>query len=821
MSFVDFELIDIPIEFKEINPSDFDNKYYNVEDKIIIEPNKNGFIGDTLLPELVKGFNKKNTVVINAGVGQGKSKAILEMAEKYCKTGEHIVIIAVPYNNLIEQYVTDCSVFIPKYEIFNLIEIEEEANNIFKPSDIDVIDNYRFAMSVLKIHILTVNGLLGNSGEDSLFQAKLKVKYFKELQNYCEKKDKKLVIIFDEIHDSIHNFKEELIINLWNYQGLIHKIITVSATYNEASKEVIKYLSELTDRKIQIIESKRTIVAERQSRLQLYFYSGMFVERDKLLVEVLSRCLKNPESLDIMAYSKNLVKKFLSRPDPLSKSKEVNHVLYSHKESINRCYADIFDVRANQKFHPKKINVGTNFTTGINIKKKSHNYVVILPKETNKEYFNNKGIFTNGASSVIQTLARQRIPGTIHVFMPQPARIDSDSLKFTIEQKQKLAKVLDSCCQSNTKTVMYSNINEQSIESLSTYRTLLKKTSNARKLIEETDRTGMNRLEFYPIELFNLYKAEKHLTQKFFGGNLSSFILWAALCNQFLNCRLEFLGLNKRIELKSETLSQDIHSIYEQELSELDNFGLYQEINDQGVVNTSFHHSDLGFKIADNLSPYELWEYFQINFLMASDLYVDNNKVSEMYYLNQIQLMLLSLITNKNPDTDKKILYHDYLKSCIYFSNVLNTSEIPTNFISERELKAINLFKEWFDLVELLEVLKEVKKKENRLSNTAPKEFVDLFILKSMDKNIKEIISVAGLLSLGIFPFKDTYSRIKEPKKMAKSFYNLLVAVLYNGKLTSSTKNNKPIRFYKLEKIDFENSNLTNLLHKQLPEEIL
>lgn len=44
MSFIDFELIDIPIEFKEINPSDFDSKYYNVEEKIIIEPNKEGHI---------------------------------------------------------------------------------------------------------------------------------------------------------------------------------------------------------------------------------------------------------------------------------------------------------------------------------------------------------------------------------------------------------------------------------------------------------------------------------------------------------------------------------------------------------------------------------------------------------------------------------------------------------------------------------------------------------------------------------------------------------------------------------------------------------
>lgn len=516
MSDIKFELVDIPIEFKEINPSDFDSKYYNVAEKLIIEPEE-GFIGKNLLPILEKGYDKKNTVVINAGVGQGKSHAILEMAKKYSESDEYIVVVAVPYKNLIEQYVDDCSEFIEKNKIFNQLNIENEYKKNFFLIDDDYDGKSGYPMSLYKVHVLTTNALLGNSGEYSLFQARLKIKYFEELQNYCQKEDKKLIIIFDEIHDSIHNFREELIINLWNYQGIIQKIYTVSATYNEASKEVIKYLSELTERNIQIIESKRVPFPEKQSRLHIYYYSGMYIERDKHLLNLLAQCLKNPKNLDIMSYSKNLLKTFISKPDFNKKHKEVNHLLYPKIDDINKCYADIFDESANQKYDSSKLNIGTNFTTGVNIKKENHNYIVVFPKEVNIEYFNNKGVFTNGYSSIVQTLARQRKNGDIHIFLPYPTLILKDTLPYNIAEKETLFKTLDLLPSSIKEPVGYSDINKQNEEASKTYKKLFDNTRRARKFIEEANlnnsRIGMNRLEFHPKELFILYRVEKHLNQ--------------------------------------------------------------------------------------------------------------------------------------------------------------------------------------------------------------------------------------------------------------------------------------------------------------------
>lgn len=56
---------DYPIEFKELNPDDFD--FFNVAEKIIITPNTDGYINEELQNAI--DLNTKNTVVVNAGVG--------------------------------------------------------------------------------------------------------------------------------------------------------------------------------------------------------------------------------------------------------------------------------------------------------------------------------------------------------------------------------------------------------------------------------------------------------------------------------------------------------------------------------------------------------------------------------------------------------------------------------------------------------------------------------------------------------------------------------------------------------------------------------
>ncbi|MCH3885686.1 DEAD/DEAH box helicase family protein [Tenacibaculum aquimarinum] len=166
-----------PIEFKEINHTDFDSDLYNVEPKEIIKPDDEGYLSDNLIPILTKDLHNKNTTIINAGVGQGKTRAIIEVLKEYTGNSDYLVVIAVPYKSLVEQYVIDCSKHIPEEQIFNLIGYEDGLKVGGKKEVWDFTsDESMLPISSKvrdgKVHIMTINALLGNPGDDNLFVSK-------------------------------------------------------------------------------------------------------------------------------------------------------------------------------------------------------------------------------------------------------------------------------------------------------------------------------------------------------------------------------------------------------------------------------------------------------------------------------------------------------------------------------------------------------------------------------------------------------------------------------------------------------------------------
>ena len=244
--------LEIPFEFKEINPSDFQG--YEVEEKIIIEPDGNGFIYNSL--NEVFDFDTNNTLVINAAVGQGKSFAVNKFAkEYYVGQGNYKVFIVVPFISLIAQYYN------------KLLELEIPENEII---DYQKLKEYEDKNSPT-FHLITINSLLGNFGENAISQSEIKKEYLNGLVSHCKAKHFKAVFFIDEVHDSIKNFKELFVLNLLKWKDITHKVVVSSATYNETSKVVIKYLSELTNHKIRIIESKRKVNEETVSNLNLMF----------------------------------------------------------------------------------------------------------------------------------------------------------------------------------------------------------------------------------------------------------------------------------------------------------------------------------------------------------------------------------------------------------------------------------------------------------------------------------------------------------------------------------------------------------------------
>mgnify|MGYP000741724100 CR=1 FL=1 len=285
---------DFPIEFKQINPEDFPQ--FEVSEKSIISPNSQGYIKDALNEKLRLG--DKNTVVINAGVGQGKTHAIIDIVKQYYEREEFVIFIASPFVSLVEQYYNDVlEKGIPEDDVFRY----------------EVLGNEELPQFWRKrIHIVTANCLLGNPGEDAFINSQVKRYYLNRLSKYCETKDKKVVFIYDEIHDTIHNFKEQYIFNLWKWRKVIHKNFIISATYNEASKVVIEYLAELTNNKIQIIESERKRFLEKQSELFLHYNSEQFYNfDDKKITELVGDLISVGKEVDILSYSKKLAENII------------------------------------------------------------------------------------------------------------------------------------------------------------------------------------------------------------------------------------------------------------------------------------------------------------------------------------------------------------------------------------------------------------------------------------------------------------------------------------------------------------------------------
>lgn len=154
-----------PIKFKEINPEHFEE--FQVEDKIMISPDEEGYITEELHSKIV--LEDKNTVVINAGVGQGKTYSIIEIVKKYYQENEdYIIFISSPFVSLVEQY------------YYKVSETEIPQNEIYR---YDWIGNREISINPndCRVHIVTANLLLGNPGEDSLISSEAKRIYINSL----------------------------------------------------------------------------------------------------------------------------------------------------------------------------------------------------------------------------------------------------------------------------------------------------------------------------------------------------------------------------------------------------------------------------------------------------------------------------------------------------------------------------------------------------------------------------------------------------------------------------------------------------------------
>lgn len=761
---------DYPIEFKEINSTDFPE--FKVDAKKIIKPDEKGFITTELLSSIE--LDSKNTIVINAAVGQGKTYSIIEIVKQYFNSNEdYLVFIVSPFVSLIEQYhqklinqdILEKDIF--RYELLGT----EKCPNYLEKS----------------IHIVTANCLLGNPGDDALINSKAKREYINTLSSFCQKTNKKVIFIYDEIHDAIHNFKEKYIFNLWKWKNSIHKNYVISATFNEASKIVIEYLAELTDDKIQIVESLRIRNKENQSDLNLHYCNSQFFNNETPeLVNLIQDLIKRDKEIDILCFSKTLSLSIIE-----NKTEGAGKLLYQKYDKINNCTSDFIKdskkgkTSPQNRYNPTLCNVGTNFKSGVSIEKDNHAFVIILPPNGAKMPFQNfYGIFSNGINSIIQALARQRKKGEIHLLLPLPDKINYISFPFSNDKKKFtfFKNVYENICnQKDTKELIeYNSLAKQRDLLYEFYSNELKgNVINEIQLVQNTNRVNKVRLEFPEFKLFVLEDGEIYLANKFqfFGGDLSAYITYSAITNQFINCTLNTIISKKVLVLDENNMESQLINFYNTYYYEETHQSYFIYLNDplyfKVLKDTIFKETQIIFKVGDKFKTIKkngkdkTSKQFEAVLLNLVRKYKRKN-YTDINETNQLLSNYLSESISLSLNSDSKE-YSQYNKAYIESFKYLNV-------LRERMIKSINSL--------------QVKGENiNYLSQDPSEDFIPL----NEEENFKNLINffsteenpiMIGMLNLSeLFKGKTLTSQKKEIYKLIlKLFFETELYRLPTGK---------------------------------------
>ena len=538
--------------------------------------NDEGYISESLSEKL--NLDTKNTSVINCAVGQGKTSSILKIIAEHLSLRENYddkkIIIAVPLLSLISQYKTD------------LLELGFTESEIFSYERIRSEDQDDYLNNDIKIHLITVNCLLGNPGENSAIQNDAKNKYLRKLSKNFEENNKKVIFIYDEIHEAIGNFSKIGEAHLYYFSKVILKNILLSATYNIQSIPVVKMLSKLTDGKVQILESERRIIRE-QSRLHLHFRRFYAPERYGAVAIIIKDLVEEGKNIDILCYSKKLCKKLLDTNHPTGR------ILTERFGPLRDCTANCESNQSStdsetpsNRFDNNFCNIGTNFKSGVSITKENHAFLIVLPPNSKDKFSSSNGIFSEGINSIIQAVARQRLVGDIHIIMPPPIWMNSDSLIGMSNEQRNIFTTAFNNIGINPSTARISRDNSlvNYIPFSQHYNIILEKyAAQIIRLLEPFNNNA--HLQIPDIFEYIMEKGEMILTTKrFLGKNLSSFVTYSAFTNQFYNARL--YNYNIPIITTDESFRDFLHNAYESYMEESENQSKQPSVQYNDLYNT-------------------------------------------------------------------------------------------------------------------------------------------------------------------------------------------------------------------------------------------
>lgn len=545
-------------------------------------------------------LEKKETVVLNFQVGKGKSTVLHLLLGHYYNEGYQILICS-PYIKLIENEIYNLIRLFPRttekskiHEIFGweVDEFRKGRDNVFFTYDYSRIDPHteelEAILAVFKypIHLLTINNLLGNPGDDRIFQSGFKQQYLDKL--LTEWKDEKVVFFFDELHENTDSFKSVYLPNLLRWNGIVSKIFISSATFTPSSVPIIKALAMMTNKNVNVYESER-VKNQIQSALSLHIMPTPYTYKTNYFLNHLEGLVKAYQEklmpINIITSSKILAEKVAERffGDKVIKEREqVN-------EDASLDYINLCTSETELQFNDKQNNIGTTFKTGVNLTNPNSVLIVVFPTIFTDSNYSNYGIFSDGVHSIIQTIGRMRNGGDMHLIVSSPKSLIEheypDIIKGQLEEYP------------------YLNLNSSYQIVLDAYKSKLSKIDKGVVFLESklhkitlSDLSNKNSFGFwYPnFHEFLIEYSQSILlnhNNPSFGREISPYVLWACLNNQFANANLKsiyHIGSKQGVALTIKNSKEVFKTIYKSKEKDLTNQSFRESVNNlSSILETS------------------------------------------------------------------------------------------------------------------------------------------------------------------------------------------------------------------------------------------
>lgn len=571
------------IEYKKVDVNDFRDCHYKVNE-VDIKPDSSGFVTKDIFDKI--DIRTSSTDILNIPTGSGKTTAIYQKIKQILiEDKTSVVILATPFIALVKK---DLKALIQDYNIVQdiITDYSDLQNDLDKKQA-----EYSFVSQITrayildkKIHITTINALLGNPGDVAFEQKTKKSNYFSDLLEYCTERNKNVYLFFDEIHASIHNFKNEYINNITIWKNVVHKCVVSTATYTEPVNIVVKYLAYLTDDNINVIQCDR-IKKPQISPLDIVFTSESHSVKSASAIKTIipkwiKEYLSDSNNFHIISYSKKFAKMLNT---------------YLQAKGLR---SELLTSETKKTFNENNNHIGTNFSTGVDIEKEGDLLIAIFPSKYNDELVKGEeGIFYDGLPTILQAMARLRHKGRILVIIsPMKVVINDNPSKELLGKipyynnfliKDDKIRFVKETYLSDEKEVLLGYINRRNE----------KFSQESKRYQEDVQNDGVTRPQIqYPNkDTFILERGQEFLKFSNYksGKYITPYVLWAAVHDQFLNCSLDTVYyLNKevsKLSLSSENIIDKICSFVsyrENSISSMSFTEYYDKVLEQFFIQT-------------------------------------------------------------------------------------------------------------------------------------------------------------------------------------------------------------------------------------------